>query len=219
MRTQFQFESTDLFWGLYPDKNIEEMVFDLTKIFDDNMFILTKAKGYYKEAYNKYKEEGAENWPENSIDVIYHLNMLVRMVNTLDDIIIKLTVNTFILHSDNPDWKPKKEVGKSGAFYDNHINDSKYPEKPSEANRYTRSLRNYITHDGDILLQHDFVTVEKNGVELKALLGKEGYYEHNLKKFEEVYQKVDSDIEKILEGRDKLEKLLIDKLPIKINTH
>lgn len=223
-KNQFHFESNELFLGLYGDNSIEDVVFNLTKVFDDNIFILIKSEEYYKMAYNRYIKEGYEKWFKNSIDVVYHLNMLIRMVNTVDDIIIKLTANTFILNEDKDKWKPKKTVGKSTDFYDKHINDSKYPEKPSKANRYTRTLRNDVTHDGDIILQRNWVTKFKEtepGVkmEYKAMLSQEGNYEHNLRNFDKIYQNVVSDVDKILEEREKLENLLIDKLPIKINTH
>lgn len=223
-KNQFHFESKDLFFGLYGDNSIEEVIFNLTKVFDDNIFILIKSEEYYKKAYDKYSEEGYENWFKNSVDVIYHLNMLIRMVNTVDDIIIKLTANTFILNEDKNKWKPKKTVIKSTNFYDNHINDSKYPEKPSKNNRYTRTLRNDITHDGDIILQRNWITkIEEiepgKNRECKVILSQEGNYAQNLENFDKIYQNVIKDVEQILEERDKLEKLLINKLPIDSNTH
>lgn len=223
-KNQFHFESKDLFFGLYGDNSIEEVVFNLTKVFDDNIFILMKSIDYYKEAYNLYLEDGVKDWFKNSIDVIYHLNMMIRMVTTVDDIIIKLTANTFILIVDNDEWVPKNTVGKSTEFYKKHINDSKYPEIPSASNRYTRTLRNDVTHDGDIILQRGWVTRSEElepgkKVDMKVMLGPEGFYDHNLKRFDEIYKKIERDVEKILEERDKLENLLINKLPIDPNTH
>lgn len=223
-KNQFNFISNELFLGLYGDNSIEDVVFNLTKVFDDNIFILIKAEEYYKKAYAKYSEEGYENWFKNSIDVVYHLNMLIRMVNTVDDIIVKLTANTYILNVDKKRWKPKIKVGKSKDLYDKHINDSKYPEKPSKDNRYTRTLRNDVTHDGDIILQRNWITkIEEvepgKNVEYKAILSQEGNYEHNLKNFDKIYQNVIKDVEKILEERVKIENLLIDKLPLQTDTH
>ncbi|MCJ0953560.1 hypothetical protein [Mammaliicoccus sciuri] len=223
-KNQFNFISNELFLGVYGDNSIEDVVFNLTKVFDDNIFILIKAEEYYKRAYDKYRKGGYENWFKNSIDVVYHLNMLIRMVNTVDDIIVKLTANTFILNVDKDRWKPKIEVGKSNDFYDKHINDNKYPEKPNKHNRYTRTLRNDVTHDGDIILQRNWITkVEEvepgKNVEYKAILSQEGNYEHNLENFNQIYQNVIKDVEKILEERVKIENLLIDKLPLQTDTH
>ena len=194
----------DLIKLLHTSKSVNDL-YELTQVYDDNFYFFSKALENAFKKTKVYKDEGVEKWFLNSLEVSYHLNMAIRMLATLEDLLIKISVNSFIIDNNIAHRFIDDVQSARKYYYNNNIkNDINYPDLPNVKNRATRKLRHHITHDGDIILKRGLVK-EKG---MQVVLGDEGYYDRNLEAFNEIYDFLESDINKVIDNKLKLEPLV-----------
>lgn len=160
---QFLMDYKDLFKTYMHRDVVEGRLYRLLQIYDDNYFMAMKSSERFgkslKDFYNNKESDDSFN---NAINVLYDMNMFIRMLATLDDILIKISVYTYGLSNNvNKNELPSIKNGSINDFR-NYFNKNKlekdnYPPLPTKLNRETRKYRNDITHGGELMLNKGIV--------------------------------------------------------------
>lgn len=218
---QFHLRFKSFFEEHFPLDGNKGELYSLLEFYDDNYFIMTEAQANFKKHLNEYIEEGKNsNSFRISLKVIYHMNMYIRMLATLDDILIKIGVYNHILDNINvSDDEIYKLKGESINTLRKYFNDpsrkrNDYPLLPSKLNRKTRLLRNDLTHNGELQL---FKGLEKQ----KGIVGwssPSGIFKRNLRSFEYIEERAKYDIEEITFVKNRLEVLVLNNLNVEKRT-
>lgn len=98
---QFLLEYEDIFDSYLPKENNEGKLYRLLEVFDDNMYVTVMAVNKFEKKLGLFeKSEGEENSFVLGLDTLYHMNMYIRMLATLDDILIKIGVYTHLVDKE-----------------------------------------------------------------------------------------------------------------------
>ncbi|WP_437272697.1 hypothetical protein ACSSAF_06600 [Staphylococcus succinus] len=209
---QFLLKYDDFFKEHMISDDNEGKLYELLSIYDDNYFIAIKASERFKESLKRFKNsEGQDDSFSKSIDVLYDMNMYIRMLATVDDILIKIILYTHLVYKQNKLGIsiPKFESNTIQPFR-NEIETEKlakagYPQLPDVTNRLTRKYRNDITHGNELMITKGIV---KEGA-FVTFVGPDGIYNHNNRIFDRVKKELEFDL-KVIDGNQKIieEKIL-----------
>ncbi|MGI2244273.1 MULTISPECIES: hypothetical protein [unclassified Staphylococcus] len=161
---------------MYDDKNTfdnlaKEYIADLVVLYDRNRFFLALAEEEIKECFDDFEN----NETKENLKLDYHITNSIKLISTLDDILIK--IRCFTLMTDI-----NENIDKVGRLYNGEDKDSKgltqdsreyfeqnknessnkkdYPNLPDKNNRYTRDYRHKITHEGLSFYQTSHIVID-----------------------------------------------------------
>ncbi|MEB6277509.1 hypothetical protein [Staphylococcus gallinarum] len=214
---QFLLKYNDFFKEHMISDDNEGKLYKLLGIYDDNYFITMKANERFKESLKKFKNsEGQNDSFSKSIDVLYDMNMYIRMLATVDDILIKISLYTYLVYKQNKLGLPTpKFESKTIQPFRNEIETEKltkagYPQLPDVNNRLTRKYRNDITHGNELMINKGIVK-EKG---LVTFIGPEGVYNRNNRNFDRVKKELESDLKVIDENQKIIEEKILSVLDV-----
>lgn len=167
---------------MYGDKSIfdhlaKQYIADLVVIYDRNRYFLALAEQEIKKRFEDFEN----NEIKESLILDYHITNSIRLISTLDDILIK--IRCFTLMTDinenivkvgslynEEDENSKGLTQDSREYFEQNKNKSSnkkdYPNLPDKNNRYTREYRNKITHEG--LSFYQTIHIEIDGLILSG---------------------------------------------------
>lgn len=214
---QFLFTYSDLFKDKYPRDDNEGTLFKLTQAYDDNYYVLVVALNKFERTLKIYQKEGYNDKSFNlGLEVLYHMSSIIRMIATLEDILIKVYIYT---QKVNDEISMGNELQKFNGFsiddYRKEYNKLQlykmgYPKLPVEKNRRTRKYRNDITHGDELMITKG--EIKKKG----AVYGisPESVYNHNLKIFNETEKEIAHDLKTLDKNRKKVEGKIIKLIDV-----
>lgn len=213
--------SDDQFLIKYIDKNslfhafgmdpigdsVDVKLFNNIKIYDNNVYLFSLAEKEFDKAYLKVIEEKDFNL-SYLIDTSFYLNVCIRMLNTLDDILLKIMVYSHLHFNGSNENVLSRSDKKYEIYYDAVIENAQdnYPPRATRTNRETRDIRNKITHHGEPLLITNPVEIG-DGIYTQYSL--EGIREKNIELYEKIIKQKNSDISEIKRIKNELEKIIL----------
>ncbi|MCD8904342.1 hypothetical protein K2V56_02540 [Staphylococcus chromogenes] len=207
---QFLMEYKDLFKTYMPSDDIEGCLYRLLQIYDDNYFMAMKSSERFSKSLKDFdvNKEGDKSF-ESAINVVYDMNMYIRMLATLDDILIKISVYTYSL-SNNMDKNnlPSIECGTINNFRDffkkNKLEKDNFPPLPTKLNRETRKYRNDITHGEKLMLNKGIV--QERGI--TSFIGPKGTWNFN----NDIFQRINTELKIDLKTINHIQSMLENKI-------
>lgn len=153
------------------DSLSKQYIADLVVLYDKNRYFLALAKDEIEECFDDFENNEAKE----NLKLDYHITNSIKLITTLDDILIK--IRCFTLMTDI-----NENIDKVGSLYNGGDEDSKgltqdareyfeqnknessnkkaYPNLPDKNNRNTRDYRNKITHEGLSFYQTSHIEVD-----------------------------------------------------------
>lgn len=196
-------------FGLVGSDN-EAKLYNLLKTYDNNYYLYVVAEENFDRAFLDVIK--SENYNlQLIIDTSFYLNICLRMINTLDDILLKIMVYSHLHFNGFDESKiPKNLYGDNNykAYYKNFIknNSIKYPNIGTQKNRKTRKIRNDITHDGESLIISNPVS---DGDGIYSIVSFEGLKERNINLYIEIINNISSDLKEIKHSRRDIETIIL----------
>ncbi|HIH8111527.1 hypothetical protein [Mammaliicoccus sciuri] len=161
---------------MYDDKDTfdnlaKQYIADLVVLYDRNRFFLALGEEEIKECFDNFEN----NETKENLKLDYHITNSIKLISTLDDILIK--IRCFTLMTDI-----NENIDKVGRLYNGEDKDSKgltqdsreyfeqnknessnkkdFPNLPDKNNRYTRDYRHKITHEGLSFYQTSHIEID-----------------------------------------------------------
>lgn len=161
---------------MYDDKDTfdnlaKQYIADLVVLYDRNRFFLALGEEEIKECFDDFEN----NETKENLKLDYHITNSIKLISTLDDILIK--IRCFTLMTDI-----NENIDKVGRLYNGEDKDSKgltqdsreyfeqnknessnkkdFPNLPDKNNRYTRDYRHKITHEGLSFYQTSHIEID-----------------------------------------------------------
>lgn len=161
---------------MYDDKSIfdnlaKQYIADLVTLYDRNRFFLKLAEEEIKEYFDDFENNDEK---ENS-KLDYHITNSIKLISTLDDILIKIRCFTLMIDINecidkigklyNEENENSKGLTQdSREYFEQNINESSnkknYSNLPDKNNRYIRDYRNKITHEGSSFYQTSHIEID-----------------------------------------------------------
>lgn len=218
---QFLLKYEDIYDYHVPKENNEGKLYKLLEVFDDNMYVTVMAIHKFEHSLGLFgKSEGEENSFNLGLDTLYHMNMYLRMLATLDDILIKIGVYTYLVNEEKNNgqivetYVPKKDQHFRKKYEELKLEKNGYPELPNENNRKTRKYRNDITHGKELMITKGIV--HEDG--LTKVISPSAVFKRNLKVFNETKGKLMVDLDIIYERQNYYENKIVNLLDVKKET-
>ena len=218
---QFLLEYEDIFDSYLPKENNEGKLYRLLEVFDDNMYVTVMAVNKFEKKLGLFeKSEGEENSFVLGLDTLYHMNMYIRMLATLDDILIKISVYKHLVDKEKNDgeivetYAPNKDECFRKKYEILKLEKKGYPKLPNKNNRNTRKYRNDITHGSELMITKGIVTEDGIIKDISPL----GIFGRNLKVFNETKAKMMDDLDIIYENQDYYENKIVELIDVKKRT-
>ncbi|WP_053037123.1 hypothetical protein [Staphylococcus haemolyticus] len=211
----------------YVDKSIfdhlaKQYIADLVVLYDRNRFFLALAEEKIKELFDNFEN----NEQKENLELDYHITNSIKLISTLDDILIKIRCFTLMTEINenidkvgrlyNGEDKNSKGLTQDSREYfeqnKNKSNNKKnYPNLPDKNNRYTRDYRHKITHEGLSFYQTSHIEI--NGL----ILGgpQEFMISENKKKITEIRDLIKKDTYILDKEQEQLDNII--KKYLKVN--
>ncbi|PTJ22084.1 hypothetical protein [Staphylococcus simulans] len=207
---QFLMEYKDSLKTYIYSDNVEGRLYKLLQIYDDNYFMAMESSERFGNAlkyFDNFKE--SDDSFENAINVLYDMNMYIRMLATLDDILIKISVYTYGLFNNvNKNELPSIKSGSINDFRDyfkkNKLDKDNYLPLPTKLNRETRKYRNDITHGGELMLNKGIIQDK----ELTKFYSPKGTWTFN----NDIFKRTKSELETDLKTINHIQSILENKI-------
>lgn len=161
---------------MYDDKDTfdnlaKQYIADLVVLYDRNRFFLALGEEEIKECFDDFEN----NETKENLKLDYHITNSIKLISTLDDILIK--IRCFTLMTDinenidkvgrlyNGEDKDSKGLTQdSREYFEQNKNESRnkkdFPNLPDKNNRYTRDYRHKITHEGLSFYQTSHIEID-----------------------------------------------------------
>ncbi|MDW4095158.1 hypothetical protein QI297_09750 [Staphylococcus saprophyticus] len=214
---QFRLVYNDFFKDKLPRDDNEGTLYKLMQVYDDNYFVLVVALNEFETKLKHYRENGYNGESFYlGVEVLYHMSSIIRMVATLEDILIKIYIFTQKVNDEKlMGIKLKKFKGYSIEDYRKEYFDLKlykmyFPQLPFEKNRKTRKYRNDITHGDELMITKG--EIKEKGVVWG--ISPEGVYTHNLKIFNKTEKEIAHDLQTLDKNRKKVEGKIIKLIDV-----
>ncbi|TDM15603.1 hypothetical protein [Macrococcus bovicus] len=196
-------------FGLGPiGGRIEEKLFDLLNIYDNNVFLYSFAEEKFQEIYDKVIESDFDL--SLLIKASFYLNVCLRMINTLDDILLKIIVYTHLHFNGKSESELDDESNdyRYRNYYDKFIAKSNtgYPQRATRSNRKTRKIRNDITHSGDTLLISNPIKEDDS----YTVVSDKGLMDRNVELYTSIIFDMQDDIDEINKVRQQIETIILN---------
>lgn len=207
---QFLMDYEDLFKTYILSDDIEGRLYRLLQIYDDNYFMAMKSSERFVKALKSFdNSKESDDSFENAIDVLYDMNMYIRMLATLDDILIKISVYTYglsnnVITNELPNIKSGSINNFRNYFNKNKLEKDNYPPLPTKLNRETRKHRNDITHGGELMLNKGIVQEER----LTSFYSPKGTWKFN----NDIFKRTKSELETDLKTINHIQSILESKI-------
>lgn len=187
--------------------SVDVKLFNNLKIYDNNVYLYSLAEKEFDKAYSKLIEEKDFNL-SYLINTSFYLNVCLRMINTLDDILLKIMVYTHLHFNKTQDNILDVGDKKYINYYDYVISNDvvNYPPRATRTNRKTRLIRNEITHHGEPLLISNPIREEND---IYVDVSNEGLRERNINLYNSIIDDMNDDIEEINRVRNEIEKIIL----------
>lgn len=219
---QFLLEYEDIYDCHVPKENNEGMLYKLLEVYDDNLYVTVMAIQKFENSLGFFeKNEGENNSFTLGLDTLYHMNMYIRMLATLDDILIKIGVYTYLVSKEKEDgqlketYMPKKDGEYRSKCEKMKLQRQGYPELPTKNNRETRKFRNDITHGSDLLITKG--TVIEDG--MLKVVSPSGVFKRNLEVFNKTKEKMRNDLDIIYENQNFYENKIVNLIDVRKRTY
>ena len=212
---------------MYDDKDTfdnlaKQYIADLVVLYDRNRFFLALAEEEIKEYFDDFENNEAKE----NLKLDYHITNSIKLISTLDDILIK--IRCFTLMTDI-----NENTDKIGRLYNSEDKDSKgltqdsreyfeqnkkershkkdRPNLPDKHNRYTRDYRHKITHEGLSFYQTSHIEIDG------LILGgsQEFMISQNKRKITEIRRLIKEDTDIIDKEQEQLDSII--KKHLKLN--
>jgi len=193
-------------FGLIGD-DVEAKLYNLLKTYDSNYYLYSVAEENFDKAFLEVVREESYNL-QLIINASFYLNICLRMVNTLDEIMTKIMVYSHLYFNNTTDKVLTKNDNKYKNYYDiNIVHDSvSYPDRGTRKNRKTRSIRNDITHDGESLIINNPV---KEGSGIYSFVTLDGLKIRNIELYIKIINEISEDIRVLKQDRKDLEAIIL----------
>ncbi|MEO2248550.1 hypothetical protein ABGB00_01785 [Staphylococcus saprophyticus] len=212
---------------MYDDKDTfdnlaKQYIADLVVLYDRNRFFLALAEEEIKEYFDDFENNEAKE----NLKLDYHITNSIKLISTLDDILIK--IRCFTLMTDinentdkvgrlyNSEDKDSKGLTQdSREYFEQNKNESSnkkdYPNLPDKHNRYTRDYRHKITHEGLSFYQTSHIEIDG------LILGgsQEFMISQNKRKITEIRRLIKEDTDIIDKEQEQLDSII--KKHLKLN--
>lgn len=219
---QFLLEYKEIEDREIPKENNEGKLYKMLEIFDDNLFVAVMATNRFEKSLGLFeKSEGEQNSFDLGLDTLYHMNMYIRMLATLDDILIKIGVYTHLVDKEKSSgqlietYAPKKDEYFRNKYQTLKLEKKGYQKLPSVDNRYTRKYRNDITHGNELMITKG--TVIEKGITMDK--SPSFIFDYNLNIFNETKQKMMRDLDIIYSNQNFYEKKITNLIDVKKRTY
>ncbi|PUZ21329.1 hypothetical protein BUY00_04825 [Staphylococcus chromogenes] len=161
---------------MHDDKSIfdnlaKQCIADLMVSYDRNRFFLALAQEEMEESFKSFENNDLK---ENLI-LDYHITNSIRLITTLDDILIRVRCFTLMVDINDinidkvgrlyngEDEKSKGLTQDAREYFEQNnkksSNKKYYPNLPDKSNRKTRDYRNKITHEGLSFYQTNHIEI------------------------------------------------------------
>lgn len=186
---------------------INELIETIQK-YDDNFYMETvsinKVKSQLMKRGYSYK---------NILEIAYDLNMLARLITTIDDILLKLYVYSYIAKNEMEcDVKQLKFESDFKKFYRIHNLSLYYPEIANKNNRELRGFRNDVTHDGSLPILRNPIKECHNDMYLDCWYPDKIIIEKNLELQKSLLCKAINDEDRIVKAKNGIEDIVLEVL-------
>ncbi|MHC3758875.1 hypothetical protein ACYDLZ_06490 [Staphylococcus succinus] len=214
---QFHLKYKDFFKAHIPRNDNEGTLYRLLETYDDNYVILVVAMGEFEKNYNEFQNDGyCEGSFRKCLDVLYHMSNYIRMLATIEDILIKISVYAGLVSKEVETGEKieKFETENPNGFREEYkelkLVNKGYPKLPNKHNRKTRKYRNDITHGNELMITKGMVKEKGMVFGISA----QGVYDHNLKVFQKVHGEIKSDLAIIDSNRKIIESKVIKLIDV-----
>lgn len=221
-RGQFLLEYEDLLDSNIPKENNEGKLYKLLEVYDDNLYVAVMAIQKFENSLGLFeKSEGEENSFSLGLDTLYHMNMYIRMLATLDDILIKIGVYTHLVDEEKnggqlmETYTPKHDSEFRGKYETLRLEKKGYPKLPNCNNRNTRKYRNDITHGSELMITKGTVIEDS----IIKDISPSGVFERNLKVFNETKEKMTNDLDIIYKYQHFYEDKIVNLIDVRKRTY
>ncbi|MCD8920909.1 hypothetical protein K2V69_09375 [Staphylococcus gallinarum] len=221
-RGQFLLEYEDLFDSHIPKENNEGKLYKLLEVYDDNLYVAVMAIQKFENSLGVFeKSEGEENSFSLGLDTLYHMNMYIRMLATLDDILIKIGVYTHLVDEEKSSgqlmetYMPEHDSEFRGKYERLRLERKGYPKLPNRNNRNTRKYRNDITHGSELMITKGTVIEDS----IIKDISPSGVFERNLKVFNETKEKMINDLDIIYKNQNFFEDKIVSLIDVRKRTY
>lgn len=214
---QFLLEYEDICDLNVPKENNEGRLYKLLEVYDDNVYVTVMALNKFENSLGLFeKSEGEDNSFTLGLDTLYHMNMYIRMLATLDDILIKIGVYTYLVSKEKENGQlietyiPNKDAEYRSKYEMMKLESKGYPKLPNKNNRKTRKYRNDITHGSDLLITKGTVIEDGMLKDVSPL----GVFKRNLNVFNETKEKIINDLDIIYENKNFYENKIVNLIDV-----
>lgn len=206
----------------------KQYIAELVNVYDKNRYFLDKTFSELKDNLEVIQDVNNSSNKELHLLLDYYATMAIRLLSTLDDVIIRLSCFTLMtelkeeninkigfmfngsyLDSNNELKNDRRKlIQKNREYFEQQVsfssNKNKYPSMPGVNNRVTKVIRHKITHEGYSFFQEGSIDI--GGLILGVT--NEKLNEHNISTLKNIYIDIASDIARIDYDQKKLQSLI-----------